>query len=627
MPSRGLAHDLDPGVLLQRVAQQRPEGLARRRTPVPGSAPPALEGSGAVRRASVRLRFRAMPPLITREEALAPRRARGPRRDRGAGRARLAGAPGALRRLDRPVLAGQREVGRLRRGLRLLRAVALRRGRDADARDDGARADPRARARGRGGGRAPLLHGHPGPGAVQARLREGARGRAAGRRAHEPQALRVDRPHERRRAPRRCARPGIQRVHHNVETAESYYPEVSTTVRYEGRLRTIDAVREAGLETCVGGILNLGESREQRVEMAFELADDRPDVGADQPAQPAPGHEVRRPRLHGPVGGGQVDRDLPADPARRAVPAVRRARREPRRAAAAGGQGRAQRRDDGQLPDDARLDARRGPRDVQELGLNVARQPDNGANPRPDNRSGWLDGETPDVVEDVPRHAATPRRPASRSGCGTRRRSCASRKRRGARRAPTARRTAGRAKRPERAASRHVTDDRTSASHELEELGLLPPHAAWSAGRRARASCSTASRCCCCARTTTSGSPTTRACARRRPTRRCAGASAPGASRLVSGTMTVHRRLEERLAAFKGTRGARCCSARATWPTSASISALAGRGRRSSSPTSSTTPRSSTAAGWRGAETSSTATATSSTSRGALRAGRRRAAR
>ena len=61
-------------------------------------------------------------------------------------------------------------------------------------------------------------------------------------------------------------------MHHNVETAESYYDEVSSTVRYEGRIRTIQAVREAGLETCVGGILNLGESREQRVEMAFELA-------------------------------------------------------------------------------------------------------------------------------------------------------------------------------------------------------------------------------------------------------------------------------------------------------------------------------------------------------------------
>src|ERR687886_1174983 len=74
---------------------------------------------------------------------------------------------------------------------------------------------------------------------------------------------------ERARALRQA---GVQRVHHNVETAESYYPEVSTTLRYDGRLRTIDAVRDAGLETCVGGILNLGESREQRVEMAFELA-------------------------------------------------------------------------------------------------------------------------------------------------------------------------------------------------------------------------------------------------------------------------------------------------------------------------------------------------------------------
>src|ERR1700739_724423 len=53
---------------------------------------------------------------------------------------------------------------------------------------------------------------------------------------------------------------GIQRVHHNVETAESYYPEVSSTVRYEGRLRTIDAVKHAGLETCVGGVLNPREA-------------------------------------------------------------------------------------------------------------------------------------------------------------------------------------------------------------------------------------------------------------------------------------------------------------------------------------------------------------------------------
>src|SRR6202167_4792078 len=82
---------------------------------------------------------------------------------------------------------------------------------------------------------------------------------------------------------------GIQRVHHNVETAESYYDEVSSTVRYEGRLRTIQAVREAGLETCVGGILNLGESREQRVEMAFELAEIDPTSVPINMLNPRPG--------------------------------------------------------------------------------------------------------------------------------------------------------------------------------------------------------------------------------------------------------------------------------------------------------------------------------------------------
>ena len=51
----------------------------------------------------------------------------------------------------------------------------------------------------------------------------------------------------------------------------------------------------------------------------------------------------------------------------------------------------------------------------EELGLNVARQPDNAANPRPDNRSGWLAGETPDVVEE---RCSAPRR-ARRSPAAT----------------------------------------------------------------------------------------------------------------------------------------------------------------------------------------------------------------
>src|SRR4051794_37625833 len=82
---------------------------------------------------------------------------------------------------------------------------------------------------------------------------------------------------------------GVQRVHHNVETAESYYDEVTTTVRYAGRIRTIQAVKEAGLETCVGGILNLGETREQRVEMAFQLAEIDPTSVPINLLNPRPG--------------------------------------------------------------------------------------------------------------------------------------------------------------------------------------------------------------------------------------------------------------------------------------------------------------------------------------------------
>src|SRR5438874_13068316 len=82
---------------------------------------------------------------------------------------------------------------------------------------------------------------------------------------------------------------GIQRVHHNVETARSYYDEVTTTVRYEGRMRTIQAVREAGLETCVGGILNLGESPRQRIEMAFELSEIDPTSVPINLLNPRPG--------------------------------------------------------------------------------------------------------------------------------------------------------------------------------------------------------------------------------------------------------------------------------------------------------------------------------------------------
>src|SRR5947209_15020896 len=194
---------------------------------------------------------------------------------------------------------------------------------------------------------------------------------------------------------------GIQRVHHNVETAESYYPEVSTTVRYAGRLRTIEAVKEAGLETCVGGILNLGESREQRVEMAFQLASINPTSVPINLLNPRPGTKfgdrdlmdawqvvkwVAVFRLVLPdalfrLYGGRVENLGYLQPL----------------AVKAGLNGVMMGTfltTLGNTPDEDRAM-------FEDLGLNVARQADNGTNPRPDNRGGWLDGETPDVVAEA----------------------------------------------------------------------------------------------------------------------------------------------------------------------------------------------------------------------------------
>ena len=64
---------------------------------------------------------------------------------------------------------------------------------------------------------------------------------------------------------------GVSRYHHNVETSRSYYGDICTTHTYNDRANTIKAAHAAGLEVCSGGIIGMGESMEQRLEMAFEL--------------------------------------------------------------------------------------------------------------------------------------------------------------------------------------------------------------------------------------------------------------------------------------------------------------------------------------------------------------------
>jgi biotin synthase len=70
---------------------------------------------------------------------------------------------------------------------------------------------------------------------------------------------------------------GLHRYHHNLETSEAYFSEICTTHTYKDKINTILAARSIGLSICSGGIFGLGESWEDRIEMAFALRE----IGVD----------------------------------------------------------------------------------------------------------------------------------------------------------------------------------------------------------------------------------------------------------------------------------------------------------------------------------------------------------
>ena len=65
---------------------------------------------------------------------------------------------------------------------------------------------------------------------------------------------------------------GLDYYNHNLDTSPEYYPEVITTRTYRDRLDTLGSVRAVGLKVCCGGIIGMGESREDRVGLLVELA-------------------------------------------------------------------------------------------------------------------------------------------------------------------------------------------------------------------------------------------------------------------------------------------------------------------------------------------------------------------
>lgn len=66
---------------------------------------------------------------------------------------------------------------------------------------------------------------------------------------------------------------GMTRYNHNLETAESHFPNICTAHTYQDRLNTIRLLKKNGVEACCGGILGLGESRKERLQLAFTLAE------------------------------------------------------------------------------------------------------------------------------------------------------------------------------------------------------------------------------------------------------------------------------------------------------------------------------------------------------------------
>jgi biotin synthase len=65
---------------------------------------------------------------------------------------------------------------------------------------------------------------------------------------------------------------GLDYYNHNIDTSERYYSEIITTRTFADRLETLERVREAGIKVCAGGIVGMGEEREDRVDMLVTLA-------------------------------------------------------------------------------------------------------------------------------------------------------------------------------------------------------------------------------------------------------------------------------------------------------------------------------------------------------------------
>lgn len=100
---------------------------------------------------------------------------------------------------------------------------------------------------------------------------------------------------------RRLAAGGVHRYNHNLETSQSFFPEIVTTHTWEERFETCERVSEHGMELCCGVLLGMGESDDQRIELIGQLRDLGPAEVPVNFLNPRPGTPLQIRRLVEPL--------------------------------------------------------------------------------------------------------------------------------------------------------------------------------------------------------------------------------------------------------------------------------------------------------------------------------------
>ncbi|MBI4549519.1 MAG: biotin synthase BioB [Candidatus Omnitrophica bacterium] len=100
---------------------------------------------------------------------------------------------------------------------------------------------------------------------------------------------------------RRLKEAGIRRINHNIQTSSSFYERIATTHSFEDRVATLGAARAAGLELCCGVLLGMGETREDRVDAAFEIRTYAPECVPINLLDPRPGTPLENQPLLDPI--------------------------------------------------------------------------------------------------------------------------------------------------------------------------------------------------------------------------------------------------------------------------------------------------------------------------------------